>query len=158
MVLVSFWREKVFQHSAFAGHRLHLPELVWITTPPCKRKWFTNCCLLATYGNELPTSTEVPLSFSGPPPLKDSFSCLEFNIISYLILVGWYQCIWFSLLFLRIQLSACPFFPLIICLFSLLWSSSLCVFHFDMSRCGLIFTYLAWDSLGFFSLGTSVFH
>lgn len=42
---------------------------------------------------------------------KDSLSCLEFKIVSYLILVGWYECIWFSLLFLRIQLSASHSFP-----------------------------------------------
>ena len=45
-ILVAFWREKMFQHLALARDSLHFLELVWVTTPPCKRKCFTTRLLL----------------------------------------------------------------------------------------------------------------
>ena len=54
--------KKCFLHqSTLACHWSHLLALVGVTTPPRKRKCFSNCGLLATCRNELTVSTKVAL-------------------------------------------------------------------------------------------------
>ena len=70
-VLIAFWWEKMFQHSALAQDSSHLLELVWVTTSTWKRKCFIVWCSLVSllidfstqhkFPKELMTSTEVPL-------------------------------------------------------------------------------------------------